>query len=109
MERSDEIETAVREKAAKLEEFYDRITSCHVAVEAAHCRHHTGNLYRVRIHLAVPRRDLAVNWPSDEHHAAEDVFVAIRDAFDAMRRQLENYARELRGDVKRHAASEVAE
>ena len=33
----------------------------------------------------------------------EDVYLALRDAFDAAKRQLEDAARELRGEVKVHA------
>ncbi|MCC7423994.1 MAG: HPF/RaiA family ribosome-associated protein [Planctomycetaceae bacterium] len=108
VDRSDAIEAAVREKAAKLEEFFDRITSCHVIIEAPHQHHQRGNLYRVSIHLAVPRKELVVDRQPPEHHAAEDVRVALREAFDSMRRQLEDYVREVRGDVKPHAEPDVA-
>src|SRR5690606_9101707 len=33
----------------------------------------------------------------------EDVYVALRDAFDAAKRQLEDYGRRQRGEVKSHA------
>lgn len=104
VEPTEEVERAVREKIDKLEEFFDRITSCRVTVESPHRNHQRGNLYRVRIHLVVPRRELVVDRQPPEHHAAEDLRVAVREAFDSMRRQLEDYARELRGDVKSHSA-----
>lgn len=104
IEGTDEFEAIVREKVAKLEEFFDRITSCHVVVEAPHRNHQRGNLYRVRVHVVVPRKELVVDRQPSEHREAEDLRVALRDAFDSMRRQLEDYARELRGDVKSHAA-----
>jgi len=50
----------------------------------------------------VPGGELVANREPDEHHAYSDVYVAIRDAFDAMRRQLEDYARRQRGQVKEH-------
>jgi cold shock CspA family protein len=53
--------------------------------------------------LNVPGREIAVGRDPAAHHAHEDVYVAIRDAFDATRRLLEDYARERRGDVKLHA------
>jgi ribosomal subunit interface protein len=108
MESSAAVETNIREKAAKLEQYYDQIMSCRVMVEAPHGHHHQGRLYQVRIDLGVPDGELVV---SHEHHhrdsAHEDVYVAIRDAFDAMKRQLEDYARKRRGKVKTHAAPDA--
>ena len=102
MEASEAVEQAVQEKAAKLERFYDRIMGCRVMVEAVTRRHHQGNLYRVRIDLTVPGRELVVSREPGLDHAHEDVYVAIRDAFDAIRRQLEDHARRRRHQVKRH-------
>jgi len=103
MEPSAAVEAGIREKAAKLDQFYDHIMSCRVMVEAPHGHHHQGNLYQVRIDLTVPEGELLV---TREHHhkdhSHEDVYVAIRDAFDAMKRQLEDYARKRRGKVKKH-------
>lgn len=104
VEASPVLEAEVTARVRELEEFCDRITSCHVVVEAPHRHHHKGNLYHVRIHVAVPRKELVVDREPSEHHASQEVGVAIRDAFDAMRRQLEDYVREMRGDVKHHEA-----
>jgi len=97
------LDELVQKHVDKLEEFYDRITSCNVVIEKPHRHHHSGNFYHVRIHLAVPGRELAVDREPDEDHAREDALVTVRDAFKAMRRQLEDYAREIRGDMKCHA------
>lgn len=102
MPPSDAIESDVREKVAKLERFCPDIIHCHVMVEAHHKHHHHGNLYHVRIDLAVPGAELVASREPSRHHAHEDVYVAIRDAFDAVRRRLEDYARVRRGKVKRH-------
>lgn len=102
IERSEQLEQDVRQHASKLEEFYDRITSCRVVIEAPHHHHRQGNLYHVRVMVSVPHRELLVDREPGEHHAHEDAHVTIRDAFDAMRRQLEDYVRELRADVKVH-------
>lgn len=95
--RSDALYGAVQEKAEKLERFYDRVTSCRVVlgVEGRHHRH--GRQYRVHIDLKVPGGEIAVT-----HEHAEDIQVALREAFAAARRRLEDYARGQRGDVKRH-------
>lgn len=95
--RSPALEAGIREKAAKLEEFHPRITSCHVAVEESGKHRHQGRSFTVRIDLRVPGREIAV---TRDHH--EDVFVALRDAFDSAKRQLEEVVREKRGDVKVH-------
>lgn len=99
---SEAVEARVREKAAKLEQFYDRIISCKVAVEAEHHHQHQGNLYHIRIDIAVPSKHLVVSREHHDKQAHEDVYVALRDAFDAAKRQLEEYARIQRGVVKTH-------
>ena len=104
LDPSPAIEAKIQERAGKLDLYYDQIMSCRVAVEAPHKHHHKGKLYHVRINITVPDKELVVSREPDQHHAHEDVYVAIRDAFDAMRRQLEDYARRRRGKVKHHEA-----
>lgn len=108
MERSEAIETRIRERAAELDQYYDRITSCRVVVESPHRRHHQGKLYHVRIDLTVPGAELVVTREPAEHHAHEDVYVAIRDAFDAAQRRLADHRRRQRGDVKLHEGAPPA-
>ena len=105
MDRSEALAAGIRAKVEKLEEFFDRITSCRVVVEAPHRSHHQGNLYRVRIQLHVPNRELVVGRESHDAREHEDPYVAVRDAFDAARRQLDDYVDELRGETKLHAVS----
>ena len=100
--KSDAVEARVREKAEKLDKFYDKIMTCSVMIEAPHGHHHKGNLYHVRIDLTVPNGEIVINRDPKDNHAHEDVYVAIRDAFDAARRRLQDYARKQRGDVKKH-------
>ena len=104
MEPSPAVESKIRERAAELDRYHDRITSCRVVVESPHRRHHQGKLYHVRVDLTVPGGELAVSREPPEHRAFEDVYVAIRDAFDAARRQLEDHARRQRHEVKGHEA-----
>jgi len=100
---SDAIEAQVRARVAGLERLYDKITGCRVVVESPHRRHHQGKLYHVRIDLTVPGEEVVVSREPAEHHAHEDVYVAIRDAFDAVQRRLEDHARRQRRAVKVHA------
>lgn len=94
---SDALYNAIRERAEKLDRYYDHIMSCRVVLELAgrHKRH--GKQFTARIDLKVPGGEIVINREHDE-----DVQVALRDAFDAARRKLEDYARDQRGDVKRH-------
>ena len=102
MEPSPAVEAAIREKAAKLEHFADAITSCRVTVEAPHQHHHKGNLYSIKVDVTLPGKEIVTTRNPSQHHAHEDVYVAIRDAFDIARRQLEDYTRQRRGEVKTH-------
>ena len=99
---SDAVEANIREKANKLDQFYSRIMNCRVMVEARHRHHHQGNLYHVRIELTVPGKELVVSRERHDEQAHEDIYVAIRDAFDDAKRLLEDHARRQRGDVKAH-------
>jgi ribosomal subunit interface protein len=96
------IEADIREKAEKPEEFFDRITSLRVVVERPHRRHRQGGLFHVRIDLRVPGRKIVVSREPAAHRAYEDLYVAVRDAFDDARRQLQDYATEIRRRPKTH-------
>jgi ribosomal subunit interface protein len=100
VEHSDAVEARIREKAAKLEQFCDSLTSCRVAVEAEHHHQHQGNLYKVRIDISVPNKHIVVSKDHHDKQAHEDVYVALRDAFAAATRQLEEYVRIQRSDTK---------
>ena len=97
VEHSAALETHIRDKANKLDEFFDHIMSCHVVVEMPHKHHHQGKQFNVRIDIGVPGDEIVVN---RDHH--EDVYVALRDAFDVAKRMLEDYAHKIRGNVKAH-------
>ncbi|OGW35672.1 MAG: 30S ribosomal protein S30 [Nitrospirae bacterium GWD2_57_9] len=94
---SDAIETHITEKAAKMDRFYERIMSCRVVVDQPQRRHHKGKLYGVRVDITIPGKEIAVNRSENE-----DVYVALRDAFDAAYRILEEQRRKERGVVKTH-------
>ena len=101
MEPSEAIEARVREKFARLQKYFDRLTHCRVVIEAPHRHHHKGKIYQIKIDLGVPGRpDLVVSREGRENHAHEDVYVAVRDAFDAARRQLQDAIAKMSGEVK---------
>lgn len=97
MDHSDALEAHIRDKVNKLEEFFDHIISCRVVVEVPHKHHQQGKQFNVRIDIGVPGGEIVVN---RDH--AEDVYVALRDGFDAAKRKIEDHARKIRGDVKTH-------
>lgn len=103
IDASPSIEDRIREYAAELDRFFDQIMSCRVAVERQHRRHHQGNLIRVRLDITVPGREIVVGRDSKPGRSHDNISVAIRDAFDAARRQIEDHARIHRGEVKLHS------
>jgi ribosome-associated translation inhibitor RaiA len=123
MEPSPAVETRIRDEISKLERYFDRITSCRVVVEAPHHHQQRGRGFHIGIVIGVPGSKIAVTHePSlraavansaagkEENHDEpqpdhKHIYVCIRDAFHAARHRLEDYARLLRGDVKRSAAN----
>lgn len=129
VDRSDALDTLIRDEASKLERFFDRIISCRVLVEPAHEHQRRGSPFHVRIELGVPGEEIVVrNLPSaeaappaddltpvdrkksDEFDAAlKDPQLAIRDAFRKAGRRLQDYARRKSGAVKAHEAPATGE
>ena len=100
---SDAVELAIREKVAKLERYSDCITSCRVIVEKPHRRHQQGSLFCVTIDLTLPGAELAVGQSGrGESHSNENMYIAIRDSFHAMDRQLKAYMSQRRRENKVH-------
>jgi ribosomal subunit interface protein len=105
MDRSEAIEQAIREKLEKLERFAPDIVSCRVTVAAPHKHHRHGRLYHVAVDVRVPGGEVMANRDPGAHHSHEDVYVALRDAFNAAQRQLQDIVRIQRGKVKAHQPS----
>jgi cold shock CspA family protein len=118
---SDALESDIRGRVACLEQFYAGIVRCRVLVELPHRHRHDGRHFHVRIDLTVPGGSPIVvthepslharlkDFQEEEHHKEAEVegvhryaAVAVREAFDAARRRLEDFAREQRGAVKTH-------
>lgn len=98
--RSEALDERIRQKAAKLDEFHPNVTGCDVTVEEQRRHHRQGHWFNVRVVVHVPGQEIVVNRDHDE-----DPQVALRDAFAAVLRRLEDVARIHRGDVKVHAAT----
>lgn len=106
MEPSVAVDAYIRNWVGKLEHIYSRIERCEVVVERPHQRHLKGQRFHVRVTLAVPGRDVVVSRDHALNGAHEDVYVAVRDAFRAARRQLEDHAHLQRDDGRGRAFPE---
>ena len=98
--RSEALDRRIHEWVDKLERVYDRISRCEVLVETPHRRHRQGRTYHVRVRLTVPGGEIVASHDPGADGAHEDVYVALRDAFIAARRQLETHGDKMRRDVK---------
>jgi ribosome-associated translation inhibitor RaiA len=102
MSSSPAVEAAVTHWVERLEHVYDRIQRCHVWVDLPHRHHRHGARFQVRVVVSVPGREIAVGGRNEGN---DDVYLALANAFLAARRQLQEHARILRGDVKTHDAA----
>ncbi|MBI5074416.1 MAG: ribosome-associated translation inhibitor RaiA [Nitrospirae bacterium] len=96
-ELTDAIKAEITEKVEKLENFCDQIIKCRVVVEAPHRHSHDGRLYNVNIDLKVPGSEIVI-----KREPNEDLYVAIRDSFNAAKRKIEEFVTQQRREVKRH-------
>lgn len=89
LDKSPAIEARIAERAAKLEKHFDRITHCRVVVAAPHKHSHKGKSYEIRIDIGLPgTAPLIVTHEAAVAQAQEDLKIALRDAFDAVDRRL---------------------
>jgi cold shock CspA family protein/ribosome-associated translation inhibitor RaiA len=105
MDSSQALEDTIRDHAQKLESFADNIVSLRITVIAPHKHQKKGRIYHAVIDVRVPGEEIVVSHQSDQRDAHEDVYIAVRDAFAAARRQLQDHARIQRGKVKLHETS----
>jgi ribosomal subunit interface protein len=99
---TEAMRATVEQHVEDLERYFNRLTGCHVVIEAPVHHHHRGGPFNIRIDLRTSGAELSVN-----KHDADDLAIAIREAFASARRRLEDHLRELRGDVKTHASASV--
>jgi ribosomal subunit interface protein len=101
---SEALSALIRDESSKLERFSDRITRCHVVVEIPHKHRRTGRHFHVRVDVAVPGCVLTAGREPDEHAEHENAFLAVSEAFECSRRQLQEYGRRLRHEGQRDHA-----
>jgi cold shock CspA family protein/ribosome-associated translation inhibitor RaiA len=96
------IDAKIRERLRQLDRLCGRLVRARVLVDKSSVRHHQGNLFRVHIEAQLPGGEVVVSRGPAAAHQHEDAMVAVRDAFDAVRRRIEDRVRHQRGDVKAH-------
>ena len=101
---TEAIETLIRQKTDKLEKMFDRITECNVVIESPHNKQRKGKIYTVRIDVKIPKADLVV-----KRQPHNDIYVAIRDAFQTAQRLVEDQQKRMRQEVKVHEEPPQAE
>ncbi|HWN25257.1 MAG TPA: HPF/RaiA family ribosome-associated protein [Candidatus Sulfotelmatobacter sp.] len=106
LEKSDQIDNLVLDKAARLEKFCDHINRCDVAIEQPNHTHHKGNQYRVRIDVTVSRgHELVADERQKDNGTHDPLNKVIHDAFKTMERQLRHLVDVQRREVKTHAGT----
>lgn len=96
MPPSPSVDAAIRRWVTRLERFHDRIVRCAVTVT------YNGQAtpFHVTVTITVPGREIVVS--NDPFR--DNVYSALSDAFRAARRQLQDYIRIRRREVKMHAS-----
>ena len=88
IDQSTAISDAVNKRISKLQLFCDRILAGRVVLDSPHNNHHKGKVYSVGLEIHTPSKEVRVNQEQHDNHAHENLYVAIRDAFNAAERQL---------------------
>ena len=108
MGSSAALEARIRGLVQKLQRFSDQIIKCQVVVEAPHHqRHEQGALFDFQVNIAVPGKEIVIGLTHSKDPAHANAYVALRDAFRAARRQLQEYERIRRQEVKSHSRPQV--
>lgn len=100
---SDAVTAKITRRVEHLDKLFPKILDGRVVVELAD-QHRKGRIFRVHIELNVPGERLVISHEPGDDHTHSDVYVAVRDAFDAMQRILQDHARRMRREIKHHEA-----
>ncbi len=101
MTASDSLESYIRKRAEKLDDMSENLISCAVVVEIPHKHQNKGRLYLARIDISLPGITIAASSEDNLNPAHEDPYVAVRDVFDAVQRQMQEQIDRMKGQVKR--------
>lgn len=99
---SEAVKTAIYERIEKLQKFSKNIIGCDVVISSPHKHSQKKEVYHIEIRLGVPGDDIYITREPEKNKAHLDIYVAIRDAFKALERQLEAHVDRMKGRVKKH-------
>ncbi|MBD3671667.1 MAG: ribosome-associated translation inhibitor RaiA [Gammaproteobacteria bacterium] len=98
IEVTSAIENTIRDKIGKLDRYHDSIIGCRVTIDTPHRHKHKGRMHNLSIDVTIPGKEIVV-----KHEGNEDLYVSIRDAYEAAKRQLIEYAAKQRAEQKSRA------
>ncbi len=90
IDHSQAVADAVQKRVDKLERYSDEIQSLRVTLESPHNHHHKGKVFHVGVEAVIPNHDVQVNHDQHDNHSHEDIYIAIRDAFNALERRIKS-------------------
>lgn len=88
IEHSDAIEFQIREKAEKLTSMYEEITGIRAVVGLPHNHSQKGHIAHVSLEVGMPGETVAITHDQHDNHDRENMYVALRDAFDKAQRKV---------------------
>jgi ribosomal subunit interface protein len=100
IEHSQAVEDAVHKRLSKLERFSDEIQSLRVILESPHKNHFKGKVYHIGVEALIPNYDIVIAHEQHDKHEHEDIYVAIRDAFNALERRLKSVYGKQRAHIR---------
>jgi putative sigma-54 modulation protein len=105
LEKSDAVEARIRDKFRRLQQHFERITHARVVVETPRKHSPTAKVFHVKIEIGLPgQKPLVVSHEPEVDKARTDISLAIRDAFAAARRRLDDLAAKIKHPAKRERA-----
>jgi len=90
IDQSEAISEAVQKRIGKLKRYCDHIINGRVVLDSPHNNHYKGKVYSVTLEIHTPELEVRVNQDQHDNHAHEDLYVAIRDAFNVAERQFKS-------------------
>lgn len=100
IDHSTAVVEAVQKRLQKLERYSDEIHSLRVVLESPHKNHSKGKVFHVGLEVLIPSHDIQVTRDQHDKHEHEDLYVAIRDAFDALERRIKAVYRKQRRSAR---------
>lgn len=101
VDKSDALEARINEKFARLHGHFDRITHARVVISSPNRTDARAKMFTVKIDIGMPgQQPIVINSEGDY----TDVFIALRDTFNAAQRKLDAAAGKMTNTAKRERA-----